>query len=480
MVEQEKKAPVNPPQTTALTPPAQAPEPLPAKKPGGWFTRENKLAIVVLGSFIALAAGVYVVKVGFKTKHATDPTEVVQAPPADSNPQLPPQMTRQTGLEPSPMPQIDTSTPKAAPALEPPPVIVPMGSLNDPSLMLPKEPKKDEPLAIDPLIFDVPNPPKDVFSSVKKKDAVKSELPSLDRPPVIEAPPEAKGTVIRVGASEPKKDPPLKIDVPVIPDPPPAIDPPKKKDPPAIDPALVIDPPAKKDAPKIEAPAIDPPLIVDAPKKKDPPKKDPPKNDLPAIDLPLVIDPPAKKDVQKKDPPVIDPPSVIDPPAKKDVPVIEIDLKKDPTLVAPKKIDAPANSNDYDEDLHPFKKDDTYRSISKQYYNSDAYSIALQRYNRDHPGQADYVRVPPIWVLEKKYASDIASTSAHSTSNAAPLSVELARNERLYTVGDNGEMLADIARKTLGSEDAWKRIWDMNPQLNPAKMIPGGTRLRLP
>ena len=52
--------------------------------------------------------------------------------------------------------------------------------------------------------------------------------------------------------------------------------------------------------------------------------------------------------------------------------------------------------------------------------------------------------------------------------------------ESVYTVAENGEMLAEIARKSLGSEDQWKRIWDANPQINPAKMIPGGTRLRLP
>ena len=234
---------------------------------------------------------------------------------------------------------------------------------------------------------------------------------------------------MRLGASNPKKEPPPKADRPPIPDPP-----------------LVIEPPVTKKNP-------------------------------PAIDPPLVIEPP----VTKKDPPAIDPPLVIDPPVtKKDPPAIDIELKA-PSAIVPKKAEASATSNDYDEDLHPFKKEDTYRSISKQYYNSDAYSIALQRYNKDHPGQAEYVRVPPIWLLEKKYANDISTTSARSTSNAPPPAVDLTqRSEQLYVVGDNGEMLADIARQKLGSEESWKRIWDLNPQLNPAKMIPGGTRLRLP
>ena len=447
MMEQEKKATVSTPQNTALATQAPPPPPLPPAKRTGWFTRETRLAIVVLASFLAVAAGVYAVKVVFKSKPPAEPTEVVQGPPVEPRLDLPPQLTRSTALEPSPAPEVKSPVAKApfgveAPKiqdLEPTPIVLP-NDMDPPLVLSPSEKLKKDPLVIDPLIIDVPSARKDEFT---RKDNVKSDLPKLDLPPVIDVP-EAKNAVIRVGASDPKKDPPPMIEVPLIPEPPPVIDVLPKKDPPVIDRPLILDPPAKKD-----------------PLKKDPP---------------LILDPPTKKD-----PPAIDPPLILDPPMKKDVPVIDIDLKKDPPAIVPRKVDGPATGNDYDEDLHPFKKEDTYRSISKQYYNSDAYSIALQRYNRDHPGQADYVRIPPIWLLEKKYAADIASTSARSTSNAPPVAVDLAaRNEQVYTVGDNGEMLADIAKKTLGSEEAWKRIWDLNSQLNPAKMIPGGTRLRLP
>src|SRR5688572_33193600 len=99
MVEQEKMIPVSTPQTTALNPaPASTPVPAPAAvKPAGWLTREKKLAVVVLGSFIALAAGVYAVKVMFKSK---PPAEVAQAP-AEPQLEMPKQLTRQTGLEPT-------------------------------------------------------------------------------------------------------------------------------------------------------------------------------------------------------------------------------------------------------------------------------------------------------------------------------------------------------------------------------------------
>lgn len=474
MVEQEKTVPVSAPQTTALDPAPATPAAPTVAKPAGWMTREKKLAMVVLASFIALAAGVYVVKVMFKSK---PPAEVVQAP-VEPQLEMPQQLTRQTGLEPSPMPTIKppatiitaggverVQVPELEPIVLPmgpmqeTPIIVPKETMNTGPIVLPPDPMLSVPTVTDPPIVVTPTPmqSKDDFTNAKKDGGAKIELPNLDLPPILDDPPMAKNPVIRINGNEPKKEAGPKLEAPTIPDPPPAIDPP-----------LIIDPPMKKEPAKKNPPDMDPPLVIDPPmSKKDPPSLDPP----------LVIDPP----MAKKDPPALNPPLVIDPPVtKKDPPAISIELETPPKVVLPKKVDAPANSNEYDEDLHPFKKDENYRSISKVYYNSDAYALALQRYNREHPGQAEYVRVPPIWVLEKKYANDIASTSARSTSNAPPPSVDLTRNEQIYTVGDNGEMLAEIAKKTMGSEDAWKRIWDLNSQLNPAKMIPGGTRLRLP
>jgi hypothetical protein len=467
MVEQEKKTPVSTPQTTALDPApatsaAAAQTPTAATQPAGWLTREKKLAMAILGSFIALAAGVYAVKVVFKTK---PPAEVVQAPSAEPPLEMPQQLTRPTNLEPSPVKLppaiVTTGGHERIQELEPP-IVLPPATMKEAPIVVPQEPIIKNGPAIDPLIIDVPVPMqrKDEFTNARKDNngAAKNELPILDQPPILDDPPVVKNTVIRINGNEIKKEATPKIEAPKIPDPPPEIDPP-----------LVVDPPmTKKEPAKKDPPDVDPPLVIDPPMtRKDSRDNDPP----PVIDPPMT-----KKEPAKKDPPAMDPPLVIDPPmTRKDPPTIDIELK-----VPPRKVDAPANNNEYDEDLHPFKRDENYRTISKQYYNSDAYALALQRYNREHPGQAEYVRVPPIWVLEKKYASDIAATSARSTSNAPPLSVDPTRNEQIYTVNDNGEMLADVAKKTLGSEEAWKRIWDMNAQLNPAKMVPGGTRLRLP
>ena len=151
--------------------------------------------------------------------------------------------------------------------------------------------------------------------------------------------------------------------------------------------------------------------------------------------------------------------------------------------VAPK-VDASKQDNGYDEDIHPLKPNESYAAISKQYYNSDAYAGALQRYNRDTPGGlANNVRIPPIWVLEKKYPSDVSNTGTRNVGYVQP-AADLPRRSTgsVYTVGDNGEMIGDISKKSLGNDDyqTWQRIYSLNPQINPGKLIPGGTRLRLP
>src|SRR5690606_3689240 len=49
-----------------------------------------------------------------------------------------------------------------------------------------------------------------------------------------------------------------------------------------------------------------------------------------------------------------------------------------------------------------------------------------------------------------------------------------------YEVSEKGETLREIARRTLGSGEYWRRVWDLNRTFNPAARIPGGTILRLP
>ena len=49
-----------------------------------------------------------------------------------------------------------------------------------------------------------------------------------------------------------------------------------------------------------------------------------------------------------------------------------------------------------------------------------------------------------------------------------------------YKVGDRGETFRDIARRTLGSEEHWKEIDQLNPELRSLALIPAGKMVLLP
>ena len=446
----------------ALTP---TPSPTPAPVKGRSFpSRETRLGAVVAVSFLAVAGGVFAVKHFFNDPDVPPAIPVAMLPPAGleltvpPRPPSPPAVQKFPSLEQIPPAHMPIQVPEihlpsqpiqpvradvpmladiALPPIAPPPIVdvTPPAPISPPIM----EPKKETPLiildpvapppsapvAVEPIVPPVPKeeairiPVKDDFSS----KAPKLEALDIPAPP----PPEAKNPVIRISVPEAK-----------------AVEPPKMEAPPIIE----FTPPAPMEMPpKIEIPAFEPPMK---------------KTEAPARIEPIRIDI-APPQPEKK----IEAPAVIDVTPRK--------LEPETTPATGIKKDG-----EYDEDLHSLKQNESYRLISKQYYNSEAYAIALQRYNRDHPGQADYVRIPPIRVLEKKYAGDVNGT-ARAVNFTQPVTAEAApRNEPVYTVTENGEMLAEIARKQLGSEDAWKRIWDLNPQVNPAKAVPGGTRLRMP
>ncbi|MCE9534230.1 MAG: hypothetical protein K8T89_24385 [Planctomycetes bacterium] len=511
-MDQDKKPAVS--TTPANTPPA-LPTPAPAPVPTPTATsstrkkfalsRETKLGLVVAGSFLALAGGVMGVKSYFhKGPEAKQEEVAVVEPKTPERWQSPKTLT----LQPDRLPIVDHTTiqdiqlppiqpvgaeiPKI-PEPEVPVIVLPMDPMKTgttvivppaESLVIPSEPIKKElpPVTFQPADDLAPPPPprlKDDFSAPKKQANIKDEAPKpvpdpIDLPPVIEIKPpvpEVKLPAIEI------KPPTIEFKPPESEVKPPVIDPLKPEvknpvirigvgEPPAVEPPPAIDPPmVKKEAPPL---VVDPPMV----KKEAPPLVvDPPmvKKEAP----PLVVDPPM---VKKEAPPMVEAPPIRLEPAIEFAP-----KKEDPVIGVPAPKTEVRKDTEYDEDLHSIKPNETYKAISKTYYNSDAYAIALQRYNRDHPGQADYVRIPPIWLLEKKYTADIATTGTRAVNFSAPPAVEAApQNQAVYTVADNGEMLADIARKQLGSEESWKRIWELNPQVNPAKMLPGGTRLRMP
>ena len=51
---------------------------------------------------------------------------------------------------------------------------------------------------------------------------------------------------------------------------------------------------------------------------------------------------------------------------------------------------------------------------------------------------------------------------------------------QVYRVRPGGEVLAEIARRTLRDSNQWMRIYRLNPTVNFNALIPAGTTLRLP
>jgi hypothetical protein len=169
----------------------------------------------------------------------------------------------------------------------------------------------------------------------------------------------------------------------------------------------------------------------------------------------------------------------------------------------------------YDEDTYVCKATDTFASISQAVYRTEIYGQALLLFNRNHPLATENVRrdppviqagqpiyIPPMEILRKYYASAIAETAA-STSRPSPAAsltdaaasirplavapsatvaapAPASAPERSYHVSGNGEMLRDIARRTLGNGDRWAEIYRLNPKYDPVYPVPAGADLRLP
>jgi hypothetical protein len=170
----------------------------------------------------------------------------------------------------------------------------------------------------------------------------------------------------------------------------------------------------------------------------------------------------------------------------------------------------------YDEETYLCRPNDTFRTISLQFYNADKYERALLLFNRNHPRAAEGVRleppvlavgqpvyIPPMRILEKQYAASIPNLAPLPAAPAPPASPGAAPGPRpaasapaptlpplttwsnpggepRYRVGRDGEKFRDIARQTLNNPDRWWDIWRLNPAYNPNSAVPAGTLLRLP
>jgi nucleoid-associated protein YgaU len=174
----------------------------------------------------------------------------------------------------------------------------------------------------------------------------------------------------------------------------------------------------------------------------------------------------------------------------------------------------------YDEDTYTSKANDTFRTISQAVYHSEQYEHALQLFNRNHPlagpglrqdppalqaGQPVYI--PPVRILEKYYGAPQLElpprppsgappsrgserSDAAGTAQPANLSLvgfgtpikSLPSPDRtpLYRVQDGGELMREVARRTLGNGDRWTEIYRLNPRFDPKEILPAGSTLQLP
>jgi nucleoid-associated protein YgaU len=156
----------------------------------------------------------------------------------------------------------------------------------------------------------------------------------------------------------------------------------------------------------------------------------------------------------------------------------------------------------YDEETYTWRTSDSFRAISQNYYRSDKYERALQLFNQNHPLATDAVRrdppvvqpgqpvyIPPARILEKYYATAITEVarSAPTTTPENPASsirptvnAQPVAPDKRYLVKAGGEMVLDIARRTLGNADRWTDIYRLNPGFDPKDPVPAGTELKMP
>jgi hypothetical protein len=150
--------------------------------------------------------------------------------------------------------------------------------------------------------------------------------------------------------------------------------------------------------------------------------------------------------------------------------------------------------------MYVCKADDTLQKICQDEYHDVRYERALLAYNRYYqPGNSgihsdppvlqagQQVMLPPQRILEKKYGSLIPNLTPLATPavRTAPAPVTATSRSspdtaRLYTVPPQGEMVWEIAKRTLGNGDRWQDITQLNPGLDVSRPLPPGTVLKLP
>src|SRR5262249_51945296 len=161
-----------------------------------------------------------------------------------------------------------------------------------------------------------------------------------------------------------------------------------------------------------------------------------------------------------------------------------------------------APSTSFDVDLYEPRAGDTYESISREFYNDTRYAAALREFNKGQPLQGGkQVEVPPIHVLRKRFPQLVGTNPAAmpgpapaarptsisgtapdwGTPGAAEAPTFRASGSQTFRVPAGGMTMPAIAKLTLGSEQRWSEIWELNKSITaPGEPLPAGTEVKLP
>lgn len=167
-----------------------------------------------------------------------------------------------------------------------------------------------------------------------------------------------------------------------------------------------------------------------------------------------------------------------------------------PNLVRPGEV-RPAGGNnaegvrtDFDVDIHEPTAKETYESISKMHYGDSRYAGALRAFNANADlSKVRSIQVPPMYILRKRFADQVAPgrqaqpgtmTSATPADRDAEWSSPTGRNASVYEIPRNGMTMKDVAAELFGDVQEWKRLWDLNPRVDPNAPLQQGTRLEIP
>jgi hypothetical protein len=413
---------------------------------------------------------------------STEPPAVAAAHPAEptapavreSIPMPPPARQAESGLVVVAQPPAVTPspTPVSAPLVIPEAPVAVAPTLPPPAFAPGTPPPVLEPVP-DPAMFRVlglvPYPPSlaDPIPAVPDPNGRFARGPDPTPPP----PAVLQGPVIQVGASEPAKPASGGIELPPV----------------------VLPGTGGQAAPmSVPAPKLLPVAPAEPPK---PAPSGPPAPVLPDIPPPVVpVTGPANP--AKADPPAPFRPLPLDPPQTAPPPRPAADPKAnrpaDGNLILTKPAGGPdvrpaSNQEpprtDFDVDLHEPKAGDTYESISKLHYGDAKYAEALRAYNGGLVlGRGGAVQVPPMYVLRKRYPQLIPGQRSAPAADPArgPDWGPAPGKSDSYAVPRAGMTLKDVAAEVYGDGRDWKKLWDVNPRLDPNAELPAGTKLQLP